>query len=71
MGADDRAAGEKPQFHQSSGDIFGEIEAVEDTFFTGPEIGQSGTASRTPRAAIVAIQLQHNPSMEPVGDGVN
>jgi hypothetical protein len=63
--------GQKAQFHQPSGDIVRDVKAIQDAFFTGPEIGQGQDAGAGPPAAAVETHLQHTSSMGRVRNTVN
>ena len=59
-GGGDRAAGQKPQFHQALGERCGEIDAVQDSFFAVLQVGEGFRGSGLPVVAgLLDTQLQH------------
>jgi hypothetical protein len=71
VAANDRVPGQKAEFHQPSGDVLREVEAIQHALFTRPEIGQRKDAAIRPSAAVVETHLQHKSSMGLVPGTVN
>jgi len=56
----DCAAGKKAQFHEPAGEVFGQVDVLEDRFLTRAQIGK---AVRNVRMRLLETQLQHIISM--------
>lgn len=70
QGSRNLRSGQKPKFHQTLGDVFGKVDAIEYAMLAGFELGEADGRPGGP-PPLLETQLHYNLSMKLKREGVN